>query len=83
MLIFLTVCFTSNKSGILPRRNLDWIAIKINNIDKEKDNYIDKKNFVFNTYKTAKYKGKQLIPIPEMILKVTKKFLKLNENDYL
>jgi len=47
-----------------PRRSLDWCAMKIFNIDEEKDNYIRDGNFIFNCYKTCKTYGRQIIPIP-------------------
>ena len=40
---------------IPPRISLDYCCFKIKNIDRDKDNYIDKNQFVFNTYKTAKF----------------------------
>jgi len=48
-----------------PRRALEVATLKVKPSDKEKDNYIEKNNFVFNSYKTAKYLGKQVIPIPK------------------
>lgn len=50
-----------------PRRSLDWCAMKIFNIDEEKDNFVRDGCFVFNSYKTCKTYGKQLIPISNNI----------------
>ncbi len=80
---FLIVCFTSGVAGIYPRRNLDYISMKIRNFDKSTDNYIDKNYFVFNTFKTAKSQGPQKVEIPKEVLKVIKKFIKINDSDYL
>ncbi len=68
-------------SGIFvpPRRNMDYILMKINNIDKDKDNYIDmdKQEFVFNKYKTVKSYGKQTVKIPDTLFKLLKKYIKI------
>ena len=40
---------------IAPRRSLDYVAFKIKAMDKAKDNFIDKKELVFNVYKTSKF----------------------------
>ena len=42
-----------------PRRSKDLCDFKIKNIDKEKDNYLNKHELVFNSYKTAKNYGTQ------------------------
>lgn len=66
-----------------PRRSQDWTNFKIKNIDKQKDNYIDKNNFVFNSYKTAKTYGKQTVEIPKVFKTILTKYIKLNPHDYL
>jgi hypothetical protein len=73
-------------SGIFipPRRLLDYCEpFKIKNIDKEKDNFIDKNNLVFHTYKTAKYYGKQEVAIPLVLKKILQKWITVNPTDYL
>jgi hypothetical protein len=60
-----------------PRRSLDWTDMKIHGeIDKEKDNYIEKKGskmfFIFNSYKTAGTYGKQTVEIPNEVKKILK-----------
>jgi integrase len=79
---FIIICLMS---GIFfpPRRSLDWTEFKIKNIDKEKDNYLEKKNFVFNTYKTAKFYKQQKIEVPQELLKILKKWIAINPTDYL
>ena len=72
-------------SGIYipPRRNLDYCEFKIKNVDKEKDNYLDKNSLVFNTYKTAKFYGEQRIEIPKELKSILTKWIKLNDTDHL
>jgi integrase len=72
-------------SGIFipPRRSKDYVDFKIKDIDHEKDNYINKKMFVFNSYKTAKTYQRQEIPIPPELMKILNKWIKINPTDYL
>jgi integrase len=58
-----------------PRRSLDWVMRHKNY--SEKDNYVDlkKKVFVFNSYKTMKSKGQQVIEIPKPLLVILKKWI--------
>ena len=72
-------------SGIYipPRRSKDYVDFKIRDIDREKDNYIDKKVMVFNSYKTAKTYQRQELPIPPELLKILNKWIKINPSDYL
>jgi len=72
-------------SGIFipPRRSKDYVDFKIRDIDKDIDNYIDKKYFVFNSYKTAKTYQRQEIAIPPELLKILNKWIKINPTDYL
>lgn len=69
---------------IAPRR-LEYAQVKIKNFNKSQDNFLDAKKLTisFNKYKTSKNYGLQMIEIPNEIKKVMKKFLKLNETDYL
>jgi integrase len=68
---------------ISPRRSKDFCDFKIKNIDKEKDNYLDGKKMVFNSYKTAKTYGKQEVPIPVQLKNILAKWIKINPTDYL
>lgn len=68
---------------IAPRRSKDYVDFKIKNIDKEKDNYMDKGKFVFNSYKTSKTYGKQEVPIPRELTTIINKWIKVNPTDYL
>lgn len=70
-------------SYISPRRSKDYVDFKIKNIDKEKDNYIDKGKFVFNSYKTAKTYGKQEVEIPTQLRNIVNKWIKTNPTEYL
>jgi len=79
--VLLTVC-----SGLFfpVRRSKDWCDFRVRNIDKDKDNYLDKSNLVFNSYKTAKTYGKQTVAIPTKCKNIIQKWIKMNPNvDYL
>lgn len=61
---------------IVPRRSLDYVEMKIRNIDKDSDNYIDKKQFVFHKFKTAKFhEGGQTLEIPLALRKILNKWI--------
>lgn len=72
---------------IPPRRSLDWVAFKIRNFDKTKDNFfmLEKRKpfFIFNVYKTAKKKGQQKEEIPTKLWKILQQWCKLNPHDWL
>ena len=70
--------------GIAPRR-LEYAEVKIKNIEKENDNYLDIKGscIVLNKYKTVKQYGQVSINIPKPLMAVIKRFLKINTSDYL
>lgn len=59
---------------IPPRRLLDYVEMKIKNINKDTDNYYDNKKFYFNKYKTSKTHGKQIINIPDELDIIIKKY---------
>ena len=67
------------------RRSLDYTAMKKSGqINKEKDNYFDKKQFYFNAYKTRRAYGQQTLPIPPPLKKIIDKFASLMQHtDYL
>jgi hypothetical protein len=48
---WIIVCLTSG-IFIPPRRSTDWTEMLIKDYNKDKDNYYDKKNFVFNKYES-------------------------------
>jgi len=68
---------------IAPRRAKDYVDFKIKNVDKDKDNYLEKGKFIFNSYKTAKTYGKQEVPIPRELSTIINKWIKVNPTDYL
>jgi len=68
---------------IPPRRSKDYVDFKIKNIDKSKDNYMNKNKLIFNSYKTSKTYGQQEIEIPIELQKILKKWIKINPTDYL
>ena len=57
--------------------------MKINKIDKDKDNYIQGNKLVFNTYKTSKFYGKQEINMPPALRNILKKWISVNPTDHL
>jgi hypothetical protein len=68
---------------IPPRRSKDFVDFKIKNIEKEKDNYMDKNKLVFNSYKTAKTYGQQVVDIPKELKSILTKWIKLNPTEHL
>jgi len=79
---YIILCVLSGKF-IPPRRSKDYVDFKIKAIDHEKDNYIEKKNMIFNSYKTAKTYQRQEITIPPELLKILNKWIKVNPTEYL
>lgn len=72
-------------SGLIipPRRSLDWTEMRWKGTDKDKQNYMDKTNFVFNRFKGSEKKGSQTIPIPKQLQQILKKWKTVNDNEYL
>lgn len=73
-------------SGLLipPRRSLDYVNFLIRgDIDREKDNFLDKNEMVFNSYKTAKSNGCQRLEIPKSLKSILTKWIKINPTNYL
>ena len=68
---------------IPPRRAKDYVEFKIDRINADKDNYIDKNEFVFNNYKTAKTYAQQRLTIPKALKTILNKWIKINPTDYL
>jgi hypothetical protein len=77
---------------IVPRRSTDYVELKYQNYDKEKDNYLDlkKERFVFNKFKTAQkmgkeLKGEQTLDIPPALKKILTKWIAIipKEIDHL
>tara|TARA_B110000285_G_scaffold37369_1_gene40472 strand:- start:809 stop:1693 length:885 start_codon:yes stop_codon:yes gene_type:complete len=68
---------------ISPRRSKDYVDFKIRNIDTSKDNYMEKNKFIFNSYKTAKTYGKQVVDIPVQLKNIIAKWIKINPTENL
>lgn len=72
---------------IAPRRSIDWTYMKWRNYDANIDNYysgpINKKVFVFNKYKTAKFYHKQNIDVPTELKNILNKWTKRIRSDYI
>lgn len=78
---YILLCLTSGVY-IVPRRSLDWCEMKLKNVT-DKDNQIEKNYFIFNTYKGSSKKGAQKLMIPKELQAILKKWLAINETDYL
>lgn len=68
---------------ILPRRAMDYVELKIRNINKEVDNFIDKNKIVFNKYKGSLIKGQQVLTLPNNLKNILNKWININDSDYL
>jgi hypothetical protein len=68
---------------IKPRRTMDWIDFKLRNFDKTKDNYMEGNKLIFNSFKTKKYLGKQVIDLPKDLKKILNEWSKINTKDNL
>lgn len=66
-----------------PRRSKDFVDFKIKNVDKSKDNYLEKTSIHFNSYKTAKCYGEQVVTIPPTLKNILNKWIKINPTEYL
>jgi hypothetical protein len=67
-----------------PRRLQDYALMKVKNINKDVDNYIDPElGFVFQQYKTSKKYGTQIVKIPTKLKLILDKWNKINTSDYL
>ncbi|MBT6231088.1 MAG: site-specific integrase [Candidatus Scalindua sp.] len=73
---------TGATPGIYPRRN-EYANVKIKNYNKDTDNYLQGKTITFNNYKTFKKYGKQEVKIPVSLYRDVKRWLKVNDTDYL
>jgi integrase len=68
---------------IPPRRSKDYVDFRIKDINKTDDNYLDKNKMVFNSYKTAKTYGQQIVEIPKQLQSILKKWLSVNPTNSL
>jgi hypothetical protein len=83
MMEFLPVFFLGGVvSGLNTRRSQDFCELKIKNYTKD-DNYYKKSKFYFNIYKKAKTNGLQVIDVPKELDVISKKWIKINTNDYM
>lgn len=80
---YIILCLLGGKY-ISPRRSLDYTNFKIKgDIDREKDNYLDKNMLVFSSYKTAKSYGIQKVKIPTKLKNILLKWISINPTNYL
>jgi len=79
---YIILCVVSGMY-ISPRRSKDWTDFKIKNINKDNNNFIEKNNLVFTSYKTSKAYGRQDIALPPPLKKILNKWISVNPTDYL
>ena len=80
---FWLVALLGGVAGIPPRRSLDYGLMKIRGYDTKTDNYYKAGIFYFNRYKTAEKYGLQSIKVPKDLQVLLKKWIKMNDTDYL
>jgi hypothetical protein len=68
---------------IPPRRAKDYVDFCILDIDKNKDNYLEKNKMYFNSYKTAKTYGQQVVELPKPLQSILKKWFSINPTRWL
>jgi hypothetical protein len=70
---------------IPPRRNLDWIAFKLRDVDMDKDNYLDHstRTFIFNKYKTVGIYGQDCIRVPDTLYDLIMEYMEVQPSDWL
>jgi hypothetical protein len=68
---------------IPPRRSKDFVDFKIKSINKETDNFLEKNKMYFNSYKTSKTYGQQIVDIPIQLKNILNKWIKINPTEYL
>jgi len=70
---------------IPPRRNLDWLAFKIRNVNMDEDNYLDHptRTFVFNKYKTVGLYGQDCIRVPDKLYDLIMEYMEVQPSDWL
>lgn len=80
---YILICLFAGKY-IPPRRSMDYFMMKIKNVGND-DNWIDDNEFVFNSYKTVATYGTQRVKIPNILLKIIQKYIKVipEAQDYL
>jgi integrase len=77
---------TSGALGMaLPPRRLEIAQLKIRNANPKSDNFVDwkAKAFVYNKYKTAKFSGRETVPIPKELMTILNRWKKINEGEWL
>ena len=74
-----------------PRRNLDYLLLRLDTDDKKEDetsNYYNKrqKTFTFNVFKTKWKNGKETLPCPLALCRVLDRYIEMmgiEDNDYI
>jgi hypothetical protein len=79
---YIILCLLGSKY-IPPRRLMDYTDFKIKNVNRTTDNYIYGNKLYFNSYKTSKTYGKQIVEIPKELKAILSKWIKRNPTNYL
>jgi|APFre7841882793_1041355.scaffolds.fasta_scaffold01173_2 hypothetical protein len=79
---YIMYCLVCGKF-LAPRRSRDWYDFKLRNIDLDKDNYLDGKVLVFNSYKNFKNKGQQRVQCPPELYRILRKWIRFNKLPWL
>ena len=83
---YILITALGGQSGIAPRRSKDYTEMKIRGYNPKTDNYYKAGKFYFNTYKTDKVYGEQVINVKEKnpeFNSILTKWVKCNPTDYL
>lgn len=70
---------------IAPRRSTDYTNFYLRNYEEKKNevNYMDKSKFIFNSFKTVKKLGQQIVEIPPKLRQIITKWSDINKADTL
>lgn len=68
---------------IPPRRSQDYCLMKVKNYNPDTDNYYSKGSFIFNKYKTSKFRGQEKELVPKSLQILLKKWIEFRKQDYL
>lgn len=79
---YLLVALLGGVAGCPPRRSLEYSLMKIRNYCST-DNYYKAGKFYFNKYKTSSKYGLQTMEVPKDIDVIIKKWIKINNTDFL
>jgi len=65
------------------RRLMDYCEFKVRNVNTATDNFMQRGQFVFHKYKTAKVYGEQTVKLPIRLKNLVQKWMSMTTNDWL